>query len=265
MPCLDVAGGNVDIIDAVSRSLLEVDSSAFLSSTPRSIADYLGMEHFVGAIAEARSRFGIVAAAHLDHAEDARDVESALLAGVRSVMFDGSSLPLSENIAESRRLVARAHSVGATLEAEVGVISGKEDAGVAAAGRNADVSEVEEFVATVEPDLFAPAIGTIHGRRGGAAEIAWDEAAAFGRIFDGPLVLHGTTGLVVSDVRSLIRLGYRKVNYATAVRDAFVAGIAGTLAQSSDMPRPQQVMAGARREVRALVDDILGNMTEHWD
>jgi tagatose 1,6-diphosphate aldolase GatY/KbaY len=262
VPCLDVAGGNVDIVDAVSRSLSESGASAFLSSTPQSIATYLGMDHFVRSVAEAQDRYQVVVAAHLDHAEDPQDVELALDAGVRSVMFDGSSRPLVENISESRRLVERAHALGATLEAEVGVILGKEHPGVAAVRRNASETEVVAFVAAVVPDLFAPAIGTVHGRRGDTAEIAWESAEAFGRIFAGPLVLHGTTGLPVPDVRRLVSLGYRKVNYATAVRDAFVAGVAKALDNHSGSARPQHLLAKARREVRMLVDGILLNLMQ---
>ena len=255
--CLDVAGGNADVIDAVCRSLAAVNSSAFLSSTPRSIADYLGTGHFVRAVAEAQDRYGLVLAAHLDHAEDPRDVERALDAGVRSVMFDGSARPLAENISESLRLIEQAHAVGATLEAEVGVIGGKEDPGAPATAHNADVADVEAFVAAVEPDLFAPAIGTIHGRRGGEANVAWDIAARFGKELAMPLVLHGTTGLPTADVRRLVGLGYRKVNYATAVRDAFVAGVAGVLDREPDSVRPQSVLAGGRDEVRRVVAELL--------
>lgn len=260
VPCLDVAGGNADVIAAVCGSLAEAGSSAFLSSTPRSIADYLGIDHFVRAVAEAQDRYGLVLAAHLDHAEDPGDVERALAAGIRSVMFDGSARPLDENIAESRRLVERAHGLGATLEAEVGVIGGKEDPGAPATALNADVADVEAFVTAVEPDLFAPAIGTIHGRRGGEANVAWDVAARLGRELTMPLVLHGTTGLPMDDVRRLSRMGYRKVNYATAVRDAFIAGIAGALDRGPDAVRPQTVLAGGRDEVRRVVDDLLANL-----
>jgi fructose-bisphosphate aldolase class II len=172
-------------------------------------------------------------------------------------MFDGSSHPLRDNIAESCRLVEVAHAVGATLEAEVGVIAGKENVGVALIGRIASEVEVEEFVAAVEPDLFAPAIGTIHGRRGGAAKIAWEQAERFGRMFSGPLVLHGTTGLPKADIRQLVGLGYRKVNYATAVRDAFVSGMSRSLSDPSDLPRPQGVLVEGRKEVRRLIDHIL--------
>jgi ketose-bisphosphate aldolase len=262
VPCFDVAGGNADVVDAVCRGLQSANMSGFLASTPRSIDDYLGMNHFVGAVCEAQDRFGVVVAAHLDHAEHPEQVESALDAGIRSVMFDGSALPLSENIVESRRLLAAAHQVGATLEAEVGVIAGKEDPGTPLSGRNPSAADVAEFVEKVGPDLFAPAIGTIHGRRGGQAAVAWELAEEFAGIFDGPLVLHGTTGLPMTDVKRLLLLGYRKVNYATAVRDAFVRGIQVALADARELPRPQEVLAGARSRVGEFVLDTLAALRE---
>ena len=59
---------------------------------------------------------------HLDHATDDALIDAALAAGFTSVMFDGSTLPLEENIARTQAVVARAHACGVTVEAELGLI-----------------------------------------------------------------------------------------------------------------------------------------------
>ncbi len=262
VPCIDVAGGNPDIVDAVCRRLTASDVCAFLSSTPASIDSYLGMEHFRDSIELARRRHGVCVAPHLDHADDPAAIDRALAVGVRSVMFDGSALPLADNIAVTRSVVERAHAVGASVEAELGAIGGKEDPGEASIAENVRPDEATRFLREARPDLFAPAIGTVHGRRGGEASIDWtlvDRLVADRG--DTPLVLHGTTGLPAEDVHRLIDLGFRKVNYATMIRDAYVAGLARALEGRTDLPRPQEVLASARTAVAEAVDRILQLVT----
>ncbi len=258
VPCIDVAGGNADIIEAICTRLATAGVCAFLSSTPASIDAYLGLEHFRESIELARRRHGVYAAPHLDHAEDPYDVERALETGIRSVMFDGSLLAFSQNVARTRSIVARAHAMGASVEAELGAIGGKEDPGEPTVARNVDPGEAVRFLERATPDLFAPAIGTVHGRRGAEAHIDWELVDRLVADLGGvPLVLHGTTGLPDDHVRRLVALGFRKVNYATVIRDAFVSGVAEALSGDGAAPRPQELLAGGRQAVAAAVDRIL--------
>ena len=54
-------------------------------------------------------------------------VFAAIEAGFSSVMYDGSALPLEDNIRNTRQVVARAKEYGVSVEAELGVIGGRED------------------------------------------------------------------------------------------------------------------------------------------
>src|SRR5699024_3681808 len=65
---------------------------------------------------------------HLDHAEDLDLVREALDLGFSSVMYDGATLDYPQNVANTRTAVAAAHAVGATVEAELGEIGGKDGA-----------------------------------------------------------------------------------------------------------------------------------------
>ena len=70
-------------------------------------------------------------AVHLDHGLRVETVQKALELGFTSVMFDGSTLPLEENIKTVKQVREMADKYGATVEAELGVVGGNEGDGAA--------------------------------------------------------------------------------------------------------------------------------------
>ena len=77
-------------------------------------------------------------AVHLDHGTYDGAL-AAMKAGFSSVMFDGSSLPIDENVEKTKEIVRLAHEKGISVEAEVGAIGGEED-GVIGMGEIADAN-----------------------------------------------------------------------------------------------------------------------------
>ena len=100
-------------------------------------------------------------ALHLDHGSY-DGAKAALEAGFSSIMFDGSHYPIEENIEKTKELVAVAHQLGLSIEAEVGSIGGEED-GVVGAGECADPNECKA-IADLGIDFLAAGIGNIHGK-----------------------------------------------------------------------------------------------------
>ena len=99
-------------------------------------------------------------ALHLDHGTY-DDCYKCIDAGFTSIMFDGSSLPIEENLAKTTELVNKAHELGMSIEAEVGAIGGEED-GVIGMGECADPAECKK-IADLGIDFLAAGIGNIHG------------------------------------------------------------------------------------------------------
>ena len=64
---------------------------------------------------------------HLDHGASYEQVIQCLRNGFTSVMIDGSRLPLKENIRVTKEVTRAAHTVGVSVEAELGAIGGTED------------------------------------------------------------------------------------------------------------------------------------------
>lgn len=159
-------------------------------------------------------------AIHLDHGTY-EGAKKAIEAGFTSVMFDGSSYPIEENVEKTKEIVALAHSKGISVEAEVGGIGGTED-GVTSAGELADPAECKR-VADLGVDFLAAGIGNIHGVypddwQGLNFERLEEIKEAVGAL---PLVLHGGTGIPEDQIKKAIERGVSKININTECQIAF--------------------------------------------
>lgn len=162
---------------------------------------------------------------HLDHGVSYEQAIQCLRAGFTSVMFDGSHLPFEENVAITRKVAAAAHAVGVSVEAELGAIGGVED-GIENKRENlVDVREVEQFISAVEVEALAIGIGNAHGLYKGLPKLDFDLLRRCQALDPPPLVLHGGSGIPDEMIREAIEIGIRKINVATEVRNAFMAGL----------------------------------------
>ncbi|MBR6228467.1 MAG: class II fructose-1,6-bisphosphate aldolase [Eubacterium sp.] len=159
-------------------------------------------------------------ALHLDHGTY-EGAKACIEAGFSSIMFDGSSLPIEENVEKTKELVATCKEKGLSLEAEVGSIGGEED-GVIGAGECADPDECER-VANLGVTMLAAGIGNIHGAYpDNWAGLSFETLDAIQqKTGDMPLVLHGGTGIPDDMIKKAIDLGVSKINVNTECQWAF--------------------------------------------
>lgn len=171
----------------------------------------------VAYIREAAMRASVPASLMLDHGASFEQCIRAIALGFTDVMFDGSRLPLEENIAQTRLVVRAAHAVGVAVEAELGHVgSGKEYQSFGARRLGfTDPALVERFVAETGVDMLAVAIGTAHGVYQGAPQLDLDLLREIRRRVEIPLVMHGGSGLSDAQFKSAIENGIAKVNVAT--------------------------------------------------
>jgi tagatose 1,6-diphosphate aldolase GatY/KbaY len=260
VPSIDVAGGNHDVLHAICEKLIEYDVCAFLASTPASIESYLGFQYFVRSIENITSEYQVVVASHLDHATEPKFVDTAIETGFSSIMFDGSRLSIENNIQETQKIVKKARQFGISVEAELGIIAGKEDEIVADTCVYPDVKQSLMFIEETGIDLYAPAIGTIHGHYRKAPDIQWTLIEELYDQVEIPLVLHGGTGLSPDVTKKIIRNGFKKINYATGVRCAFTDGIRQSINSTSEPIKPQVYFAEGRKQVGLYLDNIFRNV-----
>jgi tagatose 1,6-diphosphate aldolase GatY/KbaY len=165
-------------------------------------------------------------ALHLDHCKDVSLIAECIDAGWSSVMIDASSRPFEENLALSKQVVKMAHPKNVTVEAELGAIVGVED-DIHVKEQDAHLADPEQaikFCAEVQPDCFAPAIGTAHGVYKGEPKIAYALLEKIAVKTQVSLALHGGTGLADEVFRKCISLGCAKVNISTQLKYAFIDG-----------------------------------------
>lgn len=185
---------------------------------------YWGYEPIVTWYRQLAEKSAIPVVLHLDHCKELEVIQNCINAGWTSVMIDGSSFPYEENLAISQKVREIANAGGVTLEAELGQIGGVEDDMVVAEedAHLADVGKSIEFCEAVQPDLFAPAIGTAHGMYKGQPKIAYDRIEAISKKTGIPIALHGGTGLADDVFRKCISLGCAKINISTMLKHGFI-------------------------------------------
>ena len=196
-------------------------------------------------------------AVHLDHGATFEQVKLAIDCGFTSVMFDGSQLPLAENLEQTRRAAEYAHRHGVTIEGEIGHVplNGTE------AAVNIPLSTPDEaaaFAAETGVDALAVSIGTAHGYYREEPKIAVDLARQISAVVAIPLVLHGGSGTPHEKVKAVIKNGFAKVNVATEFQHTFQLRLQDELQQQGGkfMPLDKLMLAptdAAVKHLRALI------------
>ena len=140
---------------------------------------------------------------------------------VSSIMIDASAESFDENVRISRDVVRMAKGSGILVEAELGKIRGVEDEIASSDAFYTHPDEAVEFVNASGADLLAISIGTEHGvSKGRTIQLRVDLAQAIqtklrAAGLDTPLVLHGSSGLLLHQVKDAIRYGICKLNKDT--------------------------------------------------
>ena len=211
--------GNMEMVLGAVRAAEETETPIILQIAevrlPNSPLELMGPMMLAAA-----KHAAVPVAVHLDHGLRPETVHKALEMGFTSVMFDGSQLPLSENIRTVKNVVQLASDYGATVEAELGVVGGNEGEGKAHEILCTDPADAVRFCDETGVDALAVAIGNAHGNYPVLPELRFDVLEKIHRTVSVPLVLHGGTGITPEMFRKCIRLGVRKINIATASFDA---------------------------------------------
>lgn len=159
-------------------------------------------------------------AVHFDHGKTIEKIKQALDIGFTSVMFDGSHLPLEENIRQTAEVKKLAAEYGADCEGEIGCVGGSEDGSEDIAINCTSPKQALEFYEKTKVDALAVAIGNAHGNYKQAPKLRFDILEQTASLVGAPLVLHGGTGILPDDFRRCISLGINKINIATATFDS---------------------------------------------
>jgi ketose-bisphosphate aldolase len=213
---------------AVVSAAEELAAPVIIQTSAKTVT-FWGSRTLMGWVRELADKAKVPVAVHLDHCKDLNLIAECIEAGWTSVMIDASARPFEENLSLSKQVVDMARPKGITVEAELGAIVGVED-DIHVKEQDshlADPKQAIEFCAKVQPDCFAPAIGTAHGIYKGEPKIAYYVLEEVARTTHVPIALHGGTGLADEVFRRCISLGCAKVNISTQIKYAFIDGFVG--------------------------------------
>ena len=159
-------------------------------------------------------------AVHFDHGKTKEKISQALELGFTSVMFDGSHLPLEENISQTLDIIKAARKHDAAVEAEIGCVGGSEDGSEDIAINCTKPEDAVRFAKETGVDALAIAIGNAHGNYKSTPKLRFDILEECARLVSAPLVLHGGTGISPEDFIKCSKTGIKKINIATATFDS---------------------------------------------
>ena len=251
---------NLEWTKAILQTAEELRSPVILGVSEGAGKYMGGYKTVVGMVNGMIEELGITVpvALHLDHGSY-EGAKACINAGFSSIMFDGSSLPIEENIAKTTELVNACGILGLSLEAEVGSIGGEED-GVVGAGECADPDECKA-IADLGVTMLAAGIGNIHGKYPeNWAGLSFETLDAIqAKTGDMPLVLHGGTGIPADMIKKAISLGVAKINVNTECQLAFQEATRKYIEEGKDLQGkgfdPRKLLAPGAEAIKATVKE----------
>jgi ketose-bisphosphate aldolase len=241
---------NLEVTKAICAAAAKYDSPLLIQTTPGAI-EYAGLEQIFDIVTNEIKTSGIKAAIHLDHATDLILIKKAIDIGYASVMFDGSKLPVSENILLTEKVVAYAHQRGVSVEAEIGIIGREEGGKVSGKAVYSAPDQVLHFVRETGIDSVAVSVGNEHGAPKGE-KIDHELLKKIAHEIDVPLVMHGASGLSFHDIRMSMDCGVAKFNIDTNLKRAFTDAIENS--KESDY---RKAMTEGMLEVEKVVEQYI--------
>lgn len=199
---LEMAKGCVEAAEAAGLPvILQTYPADIEQSSPHVLAQ------MVRALADEVS---VPVALHLDHGRGPDMVARCLRAGYSSVMFDGQDHDFAQVLDLTTRLAELAHASGASLEVSA------ESFGIPGQHNDLETTDPEHArqLRGAGADLVACAVGSEHGQ---ASRLDLGLLRAVAGAVQGPLVLHGGSGIHPEDLGAALGCGVVKVNVGSAL------------------------------------------------
>lgn len=259
---------NMEIIQAIATAAQETQSPVIMQASQGAIK-YAGIDYIATMGKLVAKRIDVPVVIHLDHGTDFEEIMSCIRNGFSSVMIDASKYTLDENIKRTKEIVKIAHTVGVSVEAEIGKIGGTEDQVHVdeADATYTDPQEAKIFVEETGVDSLAIAVGTAHGVYKGEPKIDFDRIAEIDSLVDVPLVLHGSSGVDYPSLKKAISKGIAKINIDTDIRAAFATTVRDFTKANPDEIDPRKILGPAREAMTETIKEkmeVFGSVGQAW-
>lgn len=259
---------NMEIIQAIAEAAGDLKAPVILQASQGAIK-YAGVEYITSLVKTTAGLIDVPMALHLDHGTDFDEIMKCIRNGFTSVMIDASKHELEENIRLTKEIVRIAHSVGVSVEAELGKIGGTEDHIVVseAEATYTDPEEARIFVEETGVDSLAIAVGTAHGVYKGEPKVDIERIKEIDRVVSVPLVLHGSSGVPYDTLENAVKAGIRKINIDTDIRASFATSVKEFVEANPSEIDPRKILKPARVRMADTVKEkikVFGSDGKAW-
>lgn len=233
--------GNLETFKAIVLAAFNKKSPIIIETSPGE-TDWLGEDNIVDLAKNYSQDYGVPILINLDHAGSLAECVLAIEAGFDLIHFDGSKLPLEENIKIAKEVVELAHQKGILVEGEMDHIQGSSEIHQGSAESEikdipmTDPLKAVEFVKATGIDILAAFFGNVHGvfEQGGENLDLEVLKSLAERLPETYFSLHGGSGIPENQVKESIGNGIVKVNINTEMRQAFRKEMMEVLANNPD-------------------------------
>ncbi len=251
---------NLIQIEGVVDAAVEKRSPVILQ-TSMTTAKFLGADVIVSIYRTIASGASVPICLHLNHGTETEYCKTCANTGFTNIMIDASMEPFDENIRRTREVVEYCHEAGnVTVEAGLGTVG---EAGEAQPDTQepqlANPQQAAHFVEATGVDMFAPAIGTMHGMyQTRSPKVDFERLAQINRMLNSngariPLVVHGGTSLPEEYVRRLIEAGGAKFNVSTELKRTMLDAAYDYMDSNRQEYEPGNVDIAVRDAIRKAV------------
>lgn len=251
---------DLEMLHSVVTACVEEKSPVIVQTTENAIR-YAGAEYLAG-MTKIAAKEKIPVVLHLDHGRQIETIKTCIANGYTSLMFDGSKLLFDKNVSITKKVVSLASRKKISVEAELGVISGKEDDLSSKKNFYTEPKMAKLFARKTGIDSLAIAIGTKHGLSAKEVEhgmkkkklkLRFDILKEISEAVDVPLVLHGGSDVAPADIKKCIRLGVAKINIDTELRVAFTRSLREFMKKNPDVYDPREMLKATMEAMKAVV------------
>lgn len=232
-------------------------NSPIILGTSEGESKWVGLEEAVAIRDVLRKKTGLPIFLNLDHGKTFEYVKQAADAGYDMIHFDGSKLPLEENIKIAKEVKKYAKWRGVLVEGEVGKL-GTDSSTIYSTKFEIDENnltkpeEAQRFVKETAVDLLAISMGNFHGIEASGIDpnLRIDVLKAVKeKIPNTLIVLHGGSGTPEEDIQEAIKQGIVKININTELRLAFSGNLRRALGEDPELIVPYKFLVPALESV----------------
>ncbi len=256
---------NLDQARAIVEVAQELNQPVIIGASEGE-REYMGIDMVRTIVNELNQEYDVPIFLNADHTYTLEKVQEVVEAGYDSVIIDGAKLPYEENVALVKACVDYVRGYEAKTgkrvltEAELGYIGQSSSLNTALPEGVTEANlttpeQAKDFILRTGVDMFAPAIGNVHGMLIDAEEpkLHIDRLREITLVTDVPLVLHGASGNTDEDLIASIDAGVAIIHINTEIRKAFRDGEMSYLAEHPNEVAPYKFGHQGQEEMKKVV------------